>query len=337
MAELMSKGAAGLKKAAPRPSQTPEEEDGRGGFLAELAQKARTRKESNVDISSQMDEQMSSRPPLPNALSALALEIQQASLSANESRFKAAEPPPPPPPQPPAQQPAQPQFQPAPPPALGSQPVQHQPQQHPAAAPVPAAAVAAASEPAADLAIVKGDPNRPIAPTVSETGKAIPAWKQKILQRKLDAAHAKVMEAAQAMQAKESRWVGVPAWKRAMIEKKEAAALSGGGDGGSDLEALATQLTVAPPPAADAPAAFALPAFKLKKSDNSAVLAPPAPYVPPTSPPKKTWGQQPKAAPPPAAASVPVGVRTHTIYAASSGQPPSPPSPPSSTPQPTCD
>ena len=74
-----------------------------------------------------------------------------------------------------------------------------------------------------DQAAVLASSDRPMAPTVDSNGKEIPAWKQKIFQRKLDAEFAKVLAARKAKLEKDSRWDGIPAWKRAIIEQKEAA------------------------------------------------------------------------------------------------------------------
>ena len=60
---------------------------------------------------------------------------------------------------------------------------------------------------------------RQIACTVDKDGKELPAWKQKVVQRRLDAKYDKLLAAKASVTAKQARWIGVPAWKRAMLEK----------------------------------------------------------------------------------------------------------------------
>ncbi len=61
--------------------------------------------------------------------------------------------------------------------------------------------------------------------------KPLAVWKQKVNEKKQakQEAEDKLRQAEEA--AKEARWIGVPAWKRTIIEKKEAAL--NGGDGQS--------------------------------------------------------------------------------------------------------
>ena len=90
-------------------------------------------------------------------------------------------------------------------------------------------------------AAVLASATRQIAPTVDDTGKPIPAWKQKILQKRLDIDHQKVLDAKAAEEHKEAGWKGVPGRKRAITEQVEAAAVPGGApdDGGAALAAAA--------------------------------------------------------------------------------------------------
>eukprot|EP00040_Diaphanoeca_grandis_P035464 m.223139 g.223139 ORF g.223139 m.223139 type:complete len:1329 (-) comp33391_c2_seq2:98-4084(-) len=62
---------------------------------------------------------------------------------------------------------------------------------------------------------------KPIAPTVDKSGVAIPEWRQKIKQKRLDIEWEQEQEENAEKVATEKRWEGVPAWKRAFLEKKE--------------------------------------------------------------------------------------------------------------------
>jgi len=62
---------------------------------------------------------------------------------------------------------------------------------------------------------------KPIAPQFDNKGQPIPEWRQKIKQKRLDIEFQQKKETEAEHQANEDRWIGVPAWKRAMLEKKE--------------------------------------------------------------------------------------------------------------------
>ena len=134
---------------------------------------------------------------------------------------------------------------------------------------------------AVDQAKVLANSKRPTAPTVGNSGKPIPSWKQKILQRKLDAEFAKELAVEEAEAAKEARWDGIPAWKRAIIEQKEAAQAQK-----YDTAAADDATALAPQYQSDASSAgeplFA--ATRLKVTTTAAMVAQPAPaYVAPVA------------------------------------------------------
>jgi epidermal growth factor receptor kinase substrate 8 len=162
----------------------------------------------------------------------------------------------------------------------------------PSALAAPRAAVPAAAPPTAAPSSSSG--GRPEAPRADNLGKPIPEWKRKILQRKLDAEYDKEQSASAEIAAKEARWVGVPVWKRAMIEAKEAEA-----DAIARGEVIPPKAAAAPEPAkpkipdftpahlkaviSKKPVAAAAPASAAPKFDpfTGQPLAPPAPRFDP--------------------------------------------------------
>ena len=146
----------------------------------------------------------------------------------------------------------------------------------------------AAKTPATPTAVPpSGTGERQIAPKIDHLGKPIPEWKRKIKQKKLDAAYEAEQSSAAEHLAKEARWVGVPAWKRAMLEKKEAEERG----------------EVAPTPAKPVPPASGggggeLGLKKLKKTGISTTAPPPAPVAAPPAP-KSSWKPPAAAAAPP--------------------------------------
>lgn len=48
-------------------------------------------------------------------------------------------------------------------------------------------------------------------------------WKKKLVEKKKVGQQKEIDRLREEKAAKEARWIGVPAWKRAIIEKKEAA------------------------------------------------------------------------------------------------------------------
>ena len=273
MAELAKKGAGGLRKTNFEPRASVSQGD---PLMEEIRLKAASRAESSRAALDATDQLTVHQPPPQNVpndqMNPLAAEILQSSLKPNESKFKVPDPP---------------------------APVHAAPTKLPGVS-KPSAASAA---PAVDL---PADGSRPLAPTIDEDGKPIPKWKQKVVQKRLDAEYAKVAAAKQEIAAREARWVGVPAWKRAMMEKKEADALRG--DAGEPDPAPA------PPPQPKEPAAKATPfGAGLKQTGLRSVgevkpankYAPPPVAAPPPSDPAPRFDPmtgKPLAPPAPAAA-----------------------------------
>lgn len=284
-------GRSGLKKRAPvEDDRPPAEIDPAAAHLQAIQAAASRRKASMVTLG-----ELESKPAVVSNLNPLAQEVSDFKLTEVESKFKQPEP-------------AAPVAAAPPPPAAGAPPP---------AAPVSRPSKSKGPPPGPASAAVLASATRQIAPTVDDTGKPIPAWKQKILQKRLDADHQKVLDAKAAEVHKEARWKGIPGWKRAMIERKEAAALTGGApdDGGAALAAAVAA------PAAPAPAAKdgQLPAFKLKKTGSIAVKQP-APYKEPAS---ARAAPAPYKAPAPAAAA-PTGARFDPMTGKPLAQPAAP-------------
>ncbi|EDQ85504.1 uncharacterized protein MONBRDRAFT_34215 [Monosiga brevicollis MX1] len=131
-----------------------------------------------------------------------------------------------------------------------------------AAAPAPPPSTTTAKGTSEGQMPAPGSGGRPVAPTHGPDGDQLPDWKRKVLQKKLDdewsAAQAQQAEA----RAKEARWEGVPAWKRAVLERKER---------------VAAGLEEAPPTERPMPDARGPPAV----ASSSAVAPPPPVAVPP--------------------------------------------------------
>jgi epidermal growth factor receptor kinase substrate 8 len=270
-------GKSKLKKATP--SSAPAPEDANKAFLNEISARAASRKESVVtgDAIEQVvvaRQEASMEAASAVALNPLAAEIQSSSLAPVESKFKAA-------------------SQPSPVPTLG----------RPVA--TPKGKQLQPSQTGPTSAAVLSHSDRPVAPTIDEDGKPIPAWKQKILQKRLDADFQKVLDAQAAHKAKEDRWVGIPSWKRAMLEKKEAAAA---GAGSEELAAAAAPAPAAsaaapPAPAAAAPDQHITSAASMLKKTTTKVVEP----VQPSRPTPAKWVPPPKSAA--AAPPAPTGAR----------------------------
>jgi hypothetical protein len=62
---------------------------------------------------------------------------------------------------------------------------------------------------------------RPLAPTLDENGQPLPDWKRKVLQKRLDDEWEKEKQLVAEAEQREAQWIGVPAWRRAMLEKKD--------------------------------------------------------------------------------------------------------------------
>lgn len=62
-----------------------------------------------------------------------------------------------------------------------------------------------------------------LSPALTLLLQPIAEWKQKVLAKKQAKTEAEIAMQRAEEAAKEARWIGVPAWKRAIIEKKEAA------------------------------------------------------------------------------------------------------------------
>ena len=191
-AELQAKLKGGGSRLRKVEAQAPRMEEDSNPLMTAIRAAAGARAEQAGTVVAAMDE-LASVPAPKSDLHPLAAEIVSSSLKPNESKFKAPEPPPP--------------VQPAKMTGFARK-----------------KAAASTAGPAVDLT---ADGGRQIAPTIDDDGKAIPVWKQKVVQKRLDAEYGKIVAAKAEVEAREARWVGVPAWKRAMMEKKEADALGG--------------------------------------------------------------------------------------------------------------
>jgi epidermal growth factor receptor kinase substrate 8 len=90
-------------------------------------------------------------------------------------------------------------------------PVVHQP---------PPAAPAASAKGAAEGSLAPPKDGRPIAPFFEPTGEPIADWKRRVLQKKLDTEWEKEQAEIRAKAEEESKWEGIPAWKRNLLVTK---------------------------------------------------------------------------------------------------------------------
>ena len=142
-------------------------------------------------------------------------------------------------------------------------------------------------------------PGPPQAPLIDEKGEPLPDWKRKVLQKRLDEEWQKQQLILAEERAKEARWDGVPAWRRAMLEKKEREASAP-----SPVAVQIVDVPVPPPPAIPL-----LAAVKKPNLPSSLIPPPPAPVIPMSA----------VAAPPPPPILVPPPPPTAFALAVTSG------------------
>lgn len=242
LAQLQATSQNNLRKVEP-PAPREADPESESPFLAELRRKSsaalETRKES-YSAEGRLDA-LDEAPAPVFAQSDLVREITTTQLVPTESIHKAP-----------------------PPPAV-------------VVATPPPVATPPSAAPAGNTGASEGADGRPLAPHVDALGKPVPEWKRKILQRKLDAEFEKEQRAKQEVEAKEARWIGVPKWKRAMIERKEAEAARS--EAGEDPE------PTPPPPAATSATPTQGIKVNLKKTSTPApAVATPPPAAPQPSP-----------------------------------------------------
>lgn len=132
------------------------------------------------------------------------------------------------------------------------------------------------------LEVRPGEPQRPVAQCVDENGRDVPLWKQKVLQKKLDDAWSKELLEAREQDASEARWAGVPAWKRAVLENKEAGVPAPKPPGAS-LGAGSAEAAPAPSFVKPALRHVSRPAEKQPQFESSGDVLLPPPLKPPSS------------------------------------------------------